>query len=362
MRSLKKSRIISLYCITLALLLFGAIAPQMYMDSMEEDFIGEWITFYAFLFAGINVLWYLWDKRKERPELTYVLAALLLAAFCLVVAGEETSWGQRVFAFKPPDFFLEANYQQEFNLHNLFKGDGFAGIKVESKHMVMGICLVYGMLLPLVVPFRSKIFKGINQAAPPAYMIPLFALILFMEIYYPITLTGEGCELLMGLLFLVHTYDAYPVKKAKLSSIGFLVVALGITTAPMFSLLVYGSAEDSKQKTKTEIALFAKDFIRSDTSKMMSRSKIHKRVYTAIKQGYFVLPEKDTQFLTDIPRKMYFVDPWNNPYWIYFSTKRRVIVIYSFGPNRRRDGDLDVIDKMAGDDVGFIMPLIPKTG
>jgi len=39
---------------------------------------------------------------------------------CIVAAGEEMSWGQRIFNFQTPDFIARANRQSEFNLHNLF--------------------------------------------------------------------------------------------------------------------------------------------------------------------------------------------------------------------------------------------------
>ncbi|MEM6498571.1 MAG: hypothetical protein AAF709_17830, partial [Pseudomonadota bacterium] len=50
-----------------------------------------------------------------------------LAAVCTVVyallfffaAGEEISWGQRIFGWESSEFFVERNYQAETNIHNL---------------------------------------------------------------------------------------------------------------------------------------------------------------------------------------------------------------------------------------------------
>ena len=36
-------------------------------------------------------------------------------------------------------------------------------------------------------------------------------------------------------------------------------------------------------------------------------------------------------------RRGYFLDPWNNPYWLLYERSRDRIVVYSFGANRRRD-------------------------
>ena len=56
-------------------------------------------------------------------------------------------------------------------------------------------------------------------------------------------------------------------------------------------------------------------------------------------------------------RHGYFLDPWNNPYWIRYKRKRGVGVIYSFGPNRRRDTDLGQLEEMSGDDIGAFFEL-----
>jgi len=53
------------------------------------------------------------------------LWTFLYALFALVLffaAGEEISWGQRIFGISPPRWFMPRNYQQELNLHNLRSG------------------------------------------------------------------------------------------------------------------------------------------------------------------------------------------------------------------------------------------------
>ena len=34
-------------------------------------------------------------------------------------AGEEISWGQRIFGFATPDFLMHLNEQKEFTVHNI---------------------------------------------------------------------------------------------------------------------------------------------------------------------------------------------------------------------------------------------------
>ena len=52
---------------------------------------------------------------RRRPTWPYILGALAL----VFAAGEEISWGQRIFLFETPDYLREINLQDEFNLHNI---------------------------------------------------------------------------------------------------------------------------------------------------------------------------------------------------------------------------------------------------
>lgn len=80
-----------------------------------EDHLVEWITFLGFAGAGVLCL-RLASRRATRRVRLWRLG---LALFFLVCAGEEISWGQRVFGFGTPASMVEENEQDEVNLHNL---------------------------------------------------------------------------------------------------------------------------------------------------------------------------------------------------------------------------------------------------
>ena len=66
----------------------------------------------------------------------------------------------------------------------------------------------------------------------------------------------------------------------------------------------------------------------------------------------------------DAQRRTYFLDPWNNPYWIRMQGDSP-IYLYSFGPNRRLDtvlGNADGVpteSEVKGDDIGVWIDRIP---
>ena len=103
-------------------LVVAALLPDStYWLWAQEDAWIEWAT--AFAFLGSTVLAVLAAARAIRAgDRMAVVWNGLLALGCLVVAGEEISWGQRILGLTPPEVLLEANYQQELNVHNVPRG------------------------------------------------------------------------------------------------------------------------------------------------------------------------------------------------------------------------------------------------
>jgi hypothetical protein len=112
---------------------------------------------------------------------------------------------------------------------------------------------------------------------------------------------------------------------------------------------------------QTEAAALKRDFLfmaSQNGGRSRTRCGVHKRVYSFVEKY-------DTDYLYEgvfaaltaqgLPqdRADFFLDPWNSPYWIRDECDRRagrrVIFVYSFGPNRARDSTDWAI---GGDDIG----------
>jgi hypothetical protein len=112
---------------------------------------------------------------------------------------------------------------------------------------------------------------------------------------------------------------------------------------------------------RTELAQLARDVEAGIQPKLDTRRSIHKRVYTAARDGYLQIERGhflesqasrvDPQQRGRADRKGYFLDPWNNPYWIYSSRGSGRVIVYSFGPNRQRDSEMTPKLIEGGDDV-----------
>jgi hypothetical protein len=79
----------------------------------REDALLENLT--ALLAIGAAVLLLIALPRADRPS--RILASLAAIA-AILFAGEEISWGQRIFGFDSTGVFAAANYQRETNVHN----------------------------------------------------------------------------------------------------------------------------------------------------------------------------------------------------------------------------------------------------
>ena len=74
----------------------------------------ENLTAALFLLAGVLLFLTAAAERSSWRRGVYILGGIVL----VFAAGEEISWGQRIFGFATPDFLIGVNRQHEFNVHN----------------------------------------------------------------------------------------------------------------------------------------------------------------------------------------------------------------------------------------------------
>jgi hypothetical protein len=310
----------------------GNSDPTWYESLMQEDRLVEWGT--VFFFFAAAVMGGLRAYAERRPF------DALVALFCFFVAGEEFSWGQRLLGFTAPSYFLEYNRQQEFTLHN------FADVFGQPKWMLIIALAGYGLVLPLVALSRlgRNVLERVRATPPPLLLAPWFLLAILLLIWYPLDFTGEWVELLAGMLFAMA-----------LSSGPYLFATLSLNAVLFSALLTWWSGRSlSKPEViacaREESAILVDVFARQPRLASAVRS-FHKRVWTAHEEGRidFVaarapLAGAPCQAGDHVARREYGIDPWGTAYWIRFDVESDDLIVYSFGPNRRRDdGGDDII-------------------
>jgi hypothetical protein len=318
-----------------AMLWMGRVAPESYRELLQEDRIIEWGTVWLFLAAGFFGLYHAARSRR--------LFDGLVALFCLFIAGEEFSWGQRLFGYYAPEFFLSNNFQQEVNLHNL------AQAFLQPKWVLMMALAGYGLLLPLMVRrgYGAAWMDRLGATPPPMVLVPWFAIAIILLLWYPLTLTGEWVEAFAGGLFVA---SMRPGPKTFWTIVALAVVFGGTMTAAT-DRLEHGRDASRVTCASSEVRGLVDDVAGGDagTARLWRMGRVHKRVWTSVTERYLDADglRRFRTVLCDGPsadsaelRHTYGVDPWGSPYWLLFEKNhdgRQRVSVYSFGPNRRRD-------------------------
>ena len=344
-----------------------------YMRAVQEDEYIEWASFWAFI-AAFGA--YLVASRRQLQVAGQIpWFQVGVALFCLVVALEEISWGQRIFAYQPPVYFLENNFQLELNVHNVVAKEW----RIFSLKAIM---LLYGFLLPVLSlePRLGRILDKLAIVAPaPLFMIVFVGNAWFYN-DYTLKFTGEFTELMLGLSFLFVAIDYImsnpltPEKQEGENSLLFshsllvvflwlVIIGLGFGTT-WSSQKLRSVNEELTSAAKVETSALAADIwrlIEHNGSRKITQCSIHRRIRGHV-EAFNLLPLYRMNFgrlteqgMSEV-RRDYFLDPWNSPYWFqHRCTEDRSVVtvmVYSFGPDRKRDTSEHEI---GGDDIGTII-------
>lgn len=140
--------------------------PNAFRHWIGEDRLVEWLTFIVLVGASAWSVAVCLEFHKARAGRGPCTAWILIAAGLAFGALEEVSWGQRIFGWQSPHFFLVHNAQQELNVHNLVVG----GVKLNKLIFGKGLALfilLYVGLLPTLYRKRPRIRYLVEGAGLP---------------------------------------------------------------------------------------------------------------------------------------------------------------------------------------------------
>ena len=206
------------------LLVFGVDA---YRALTREDALVENSTALLFFLTALLLLAIAARGRGVPGRWLYILGVF---AF-VFAAGEEISWGQRIFGFETPNYLRDINTQNEFNLHNI------EGVSLNRIYRVgiMLLCVVtiaayfarksslFGVPFPSILVMSCFLVVYAYRARDLVGKFPLF---LFAEQYLLLLLFGAyACfsrkrrlftlsALFLSVIvleqFILHTFAGYP--------------------------------------------------------------------------------------------------------------------------------------------------------
>lgn len=183
-------------------LLLLAGFPFAYVWATYEDLYGEWSQVYLYLAVAVLSGWL-----ALRPAPWRALH-LLLALLFFYGAGEEISWGQRLFGFGTPEVFDEYNLQGETNLHNFLTGPVTTWTNDVMEYAVAGALVGYGLVYPLLLRLGWPLacwVRRMGLAAPGLHLWPFFVTAAVFELGRFHFNEAEIAEILVGtaMMFMV---------------------------------------------------------------------------------------------------------------------------------------------------------------
>jgi len=201
-------------------LLFGIYLAKFNHDAFRYEFVIEdgfieWCTvvvlFSTMLVCGKRLL----ALRRVRSPL-FLTVTMLLTLFCLFGAGEEISWGQRLFGLETPGYLKDKNAQGELGIHNLVVE--INGEEVKLNKLIFGTGLALALLIYLFVAtplYRRNdrvrsFFNAIAAPMPHNYHIAGYLLIVAtVELLIDSSKRGEMTEFAGSIMFALNVIYPY---------------------------------------------------------------------------------------------------------------------------------------------------------
>lgn len=132
---------------------------------VAEDGFFQWMIFYTLLFASI-LSFYRANILKPFRGSVFSACLILGGIIFFIFAMDEISWGQRIFDFSSPHFFLTHNTKMQVNVHHLVL-NGFHLNNLIFTLAIKVLATLYFLVLPFLYHKREKIKKFVNRFAIP---------------------------------------------------------------------------------------------------------------------------------------------------------------------------------------------------
>ncbi len=201
---------VAMFVLVIIGVIIGFTNPVYFEEAYtREDGLVENLTAIALFAAAVIVIVKLWRARGESTLRTacHVIFALML----IFGAGEEISWGQRIFGWESGEFFLEHNDQKETNLHNLIVNDTKIN-KFVFGQILTGFLAIYFLVLPFAFRGMKRVRAVVNRMGipvPRVYQSLLFAVAYSMTLIIPAGRKWELGEMALAAVIVVVVINSY---------------------------------------------------------------------------------------------------------------------------------------------------------
>lgn len=192
--------------------------PKYYDWLSDEDRLVENLTALSLFLSG--VLFFLSAFKSGGLPIGLKVALFFIGLIFILGAGEEISWGQRIFNFETPEGLKKINDQNETNIHNINK-------KFFDRALDR-LTILFVLLTTILRFIKKKTF--LKFPLPSYYLILAFGLTPFYNQYSQLNLNFFH---LIYIAFILIFIAAYKSKDVKL----ILATLISITITPIIMWL-----------------------------------------------------------------------------------------------------------------------------
>lgn len=186
-------------------LYFGLTDREFFDKSYaQEDGLVEYGTALMLFIISLICFYRLFTISKGK-SITWKIGTFLFAILFLFGAGEEVSWGQRIFEVQSSEFFIENNAQGETNLHNMVVGETKVN-KLIFSQLLMVVMVLYLIVSPFLYRKQQWFKNLVNMFAVPIvkwHHTIAFLTATALVVSNPSGRTWEVYELVFGAIFIL---------------------------------------------------------------------------------------------------------------------------------------------------------------
>jgi hypothetical protein len=132
---------------------------------VADDGFFQWMIFGTLMFASL-MCFYRASILKPFRGGAFATSLIVSGVVFLIFAMDEMSWGQRIFDFSSPLFFINHNTKMQFNLHHLVL-NGFHFNNIVFTLAIKVLASLYFLVLPFFYTKINDIKKTVNRFAIP---------------------------------------------------------------------------------------------------------------------------------------------------------------------------------------------------
>ncbi|MBO6565553.1 MAG: hypothetical protein JJ956_12455 [Pseudomonadales bacterium] len=185
-----------------------------YEFTIEDGFV-EWCTVVVLFVTMMVCAKRFWRLRQVRSGLFLTVTALL-TLLCLFGAGEEISWGQRIFGIETPDYLKDRNAQGELGLHNLVVEIDGERVKINKLIFGTGLAIALSIYAFIATPLyrrNARVRHFFNHIAAPMprnyHIIGYLFVVATVELLIDSGKRGEMTEFAGSIVFALNVIYPY---------------------------------------------------------------------------------------------------------------------------------------------------------